>query len=268
MTKGNHYSGTDLTIVICAYKECASLEACIKAIIGQTVKTKVKISTSTPNEFIQGLADKYKLEVCINQDGGHVKDYNFAMKQIHTKLGMLAHQDDLLHPKFVEKNLQCLNRAKQPILAFSNYLEMHDDIVDSKPSTMIRIKRLLTWPVRLPGLQRTVFVKRLLQCFGNPITHPSVVCVMKEMPEVCFDEKYKSSMDWDLWERLSRKKGEFVYVKDVLLYHRMSKENATAVLLGTSNVRYEEEFEIMCRFWPRWIARFIMAFYAKSAKYY
>lgn len=264
----NRFRGKDLTVVICAYKECASLEECIRAIAGQTVRVRIKISTSTPNEYIQGLADKYGIRVCVNPDGGHVKDYNFALRQINTPLGMLAHQDDILCPEFVEKNLKELNRAEKPIFAFSNYIEMHNDVVDRRPSVMVRIKRMLTWPVRINKFRSTVFAKRLLQRFGNPITHPTVVCVMKEMPRICFDERFRASMDWDLWERLSRKKGEFVYVKDVVLYHRMNKENATAVLLQNSNDRYEEELEIMKRFWPSWVARIIMIFYSGSAKYY
>lgn len=262
------FSGEDLTIIICAYKECVSLEKSIKSVLEQTVRSKVKISTSTPNDFIQGLADKYDLKVCVNKDGGHVKDYNFALKQVDTPLGMIAHQDDLLDKRFVEKSLAGLNKAKNPILSFCNYLEMHEEVIDQKPSIMVRVKRILTWPVRIPVFCRTVFAKRLLQCVGNPITHPTVICVMKEMPEVCFDEHFRASMDWDLWERLSHKYGEFVYVKDVLLFHRMSKENATAVILESTNLRYEEEFEIMKRFWPEKIAKFIMKFYSNSAEFY
>lgn len=268
MTKKNQYKGKDLTIVICAYKECAGLEKCIRSILKQTVKVNLKISTSTPNEYIKNLARKYKLEICVNPIGGHVKDYNFALQQIRTPLGMLAHQDDLLDPRFVENNLKQLNQAKKPILAFSNYLEMHNDVVDTKPSVIIRVKRLLTWPVWIPVFRRTVLAKRLLQCVGNPITHPTVVCVMKEIEGERFREEYKASMDWDLWERLSHKKGEFVYVKKVLLYHRMSEENATAILLKSSNLRYEEELDIFKRFWPTWVARLLMRPYSMAAKFY
>lgn len=262
------YTAQDLTVVICAYKECKTLEDCIQSITGQTEKPRLMISTSTPNDYIRGLAEKYQLEVRVNPEGGHVKDYNFALNQIRTPLGMLAHQDDLLHPMFVEKNIQALNRAKHPILAFSNYIEMHNDIVDKKASGLVKIKRMLVWPARVPGFRRTVFNKRILQCLGNPITHPSVVCVMSEIPQPCFEERFRASMDWDLWERLSHKKGEFVYIKDVVLYHRMNDENATSILLENTNCRYEEEFEIMNRFWPKWITRIIMKFYSKSAQYY
>ena len=268
MSRKETYTGEDLTVVICAYKECPSLGKSIQAILNQTVKPRVMISTSTPNDFISGLAERFGIPVRINPEGGHIRDYNFALRQIETPLGMIAHQDDILHPQFVEKSLRGLNRASKPILSFTNYLEMVDGNVERKPSALILIKRMLVWPMRVPVARRTVFMKRLGQCLGNPITHPTVICVMKEMPEEIFREGYPASMDWDLWERLSRKKGEFVYIKDVLLYHRMDKDNTTAKLLKETNDRYENELEIMSRFWPEKIAKNIMIAYSQSARFY
>lgn len=268
MKNYHNYVAEDFTIVLCAYKECDYLEESIKAIMSQTVKPHVLISTSTPNEHIYGLASKYGIDVRVNPDGGHVKDYNFALEQADTALCMLAHQDDILHEKFVESCLREINTAKKPIIAFTNYLEMHNDVIDKKPSGMVRIKRLMLFPCRSRFLRETRFGKWLIQCMGDPITHPTVVCVKKEMPDICFKEQYKASMDWDFWERLSKQKGAFVYVPDVLLYHRMNDENTTSILLETSNVRYEEEYEIFCRFWPKPIAKLIMKFYSKASKYY
>lgn len=264
----HHFTGQDVTVVICAYKECPYLEESIKAIVSQTVKPNILISTSTPNDYIQKIAGKYGIEIRVNQEGGQIKDYNFAMRQCKTALGMLAHQDDLLDKRYVECCLKELNKAKKPIIACTNYLEMHDDKVDPKPSVLIMIKRILIWPIRCKWLRGTVFGKRLCMRIGNPITHPSVICVMDEMPEVCFDEQYKASMDWDLWERLSKQKGDFVYIKDILLYHRMNDDNQTAKLLKTTNVRYEDEYAIFCRFWPKCIAKILMHFYSKSGNYY
>lgn len=59
--KKQAFSGEDVTIVICAYKECKYLEESIRSVLNQSVKTNVVISTSTPNDFIDGLADKYHL---------------------------------------------------------------------------------------------------------------------------------------------------------------------------------------------------------------
>lgn len=262
------YTESDITVVICAYKECKYLEACILSILAQTKKVLVKISTSTPNTFIDVLAEKYQLEVFVNPHGGHTQDYNFALKQIKTKLGVLAHQDDLFESRYIECCLKELNHSKKPIIVFTDYLEIHQDNIDWKPSAMVRIKKLLMWPVKIKWLRGKYFGKRMLQCIGNPITHPSVMYVMEEMPRQCFRKKYKASMDWDLWERLSNKKGEFLYVDKVLLYHRMNKENTTALLIESTNCRYQEELEILERFWSKKIARFIMKFYSKAQKYY
>ena len=48
MTKRN-----DHTFAICAYKESPYLESCIKSVLNQSVKTKVAISTGTPNDYIR-----------------------------------------------------------------------------------------------------------------------------------------------------------------------------------------------------------------------
>ena len=268
MKQYNNFKGEDLTFVVCAYKECEYLEECITSLVNQTVKANIIISTSTPNDYITGIAGKYKLEVRVNPNGGQINDYNFAMKQPETELVMMMHQDEVLVDSFVERVLFELNHVKRPIIAFTNYLEMHNDVVDKKPSIMVRIKRILLLPLLVRDLSETWMGKRGIQLLGNPITHPTVVCVKKEMPEEIFREKYKASMDWDLWERLSKQEGSFVYAKDVLMYHRMNDENQTVKLLNTTNARYEDEYEIFCRFWPKPIAKFIMKFYSKAANFY
>lgn len=268
MKKYNHFTSKDITLVVCAYKECAYLKDSIQSIKEQTEIPQILISTSTPNAYIQKIADEFNIKVCINPHGGQVKDYNFAMKQGNTPLVMLMHQDELLHPSFVEKVLNELNYTKDPIIAFTNYIEMHDDIIDKKPSTMVLIKRIMLWPMKIKMLARHGFNKRLIQLLGNPIAHPTVVCVRKKMPDICFCEEYRASMDWDLWERLSREKGSFAYVSDVLLFHRMNEDNQTSKLFKTTNSRYEEETEIFNRLWPKWIVKIIMFFYSKTSKYY
>ena len=44
--------------VVCAYKESPYLESCIKSVLNQSVKTKVAISTGTPNDYIRKIAEK------------------------------------------------------------------------------------------------------------------------------------------------------------------------------------------------------------------
>ena len=183
MKQYNQFTANDFTFVVCTYRECEYLEECIQSLVNQTVKTNILISTSTPNDYVQSIADKYGIEIRVNPDGGQIKDYNFAMKQPSTELVMLMHQDEVLVDTFVERVLYELNHTKKPIIAFTNYLEMHNDVVDKKPSVMVRIKRILLLPLYMRCLSGTWLGKRGTQLFGDPITHPTVVCVKKEMPD-------------------------------------------------------------------------------------
>ena len=80
MTKRN-----DHTFAICAYKESPYLEECILSLKNQTVKSNIIMATSTPNEWIQGLAEKYEIPLYINTgEGGIAQDWNFAL---HTLCG-------------------------------------------------------------------------------------------------------------------------------------------------------------------------------------
>ena len=53
------YNRNDHSFVICAYKENSHLEMTIQSLLNQTIKSKVFISTSTPNDHIKGLCEKY-----------------------------------------------------------------------------------------------------------------------------------------------------------------------------------------------------------------
>lgn len=263
-----HYYGSDVTIVICAYKECQYLPKAVESAVKQSVKTNIVISTSTPNDYINSIAEKFDIPVWINPDGGHAKDYNFAIKNTPTDICIMFHQDDVYSESFVERALEELGKAENPIIAFTNYKEIHDDRIDEKDAALVVIKRILLTPIKSKFLRRTVFGKRLILCLGDPICHPSTIYIKAKMPEVVFKEEYISAMDWDFFERISRSKGEFVYIKDVLFYHRMHKETATTKILENTNNRYTEEIEIFNRFWPIWIAKIIKYFYSKSNKYY
>ena len=83
------------TFVICAYKESPYLGECISSLLKQTVKSRILIATSTPNEYITRTAAEYEIPVIVNKgQGGIVQDWNFAYKQADTPYVTIAHQDD------------------------------------------------------------------------------------------------------------------------------------------------------------------------------
>ena len=61
------------------------------------------MATSTPNEWIQGLAEKYEIPLYINTgEGGIAQDWNFAYRQAKTDYITIAHQDDIYEPNYLK----------------------------------------------------------------------------------------------------------------------------------------------------------------------
>ena len=60
------------TFVICAYKESAFLEECILSLKKQTVRSNILIATSTPNKYIDDIAEKYGIVVMVNKGQGGI----------------------------------------------------------------------------------------------------------------------------------------------------------------------------------------------------
>jgi len=86
----------DHTFAISAYKESSYLEECIKSVLQQKVKSKVIISTATPNEYIKSMAKKYNIPL-YERDGkpGIQDDWNFAYSKADSKYVTITHQDDI-----------------------------------------------------------------------------------------------------------------------------------------------------------------------------
>ena len=55
------------TFVICAYKESKYLEECIESLEKQIVKSNIMMCTSTPNDYIKNMAQKYNIPLYINE---------------------------------------------------------------------------------------------------------------------------------------------------------------------------------------------------------
>ena len=54
------------TFVVCAYGESPYLENCILSLLNQKKKTGILLATSTPNEHIAGISEKYGIPIYVN----------------------------------------------------------------------------------------------------------------------------------------------------------------------------------------------------------
>lgn len=257
------YTSKDHTFVVCAYQESEFLEASIQSVRGQTVKGKIILSTATPNDFIAGMAKKYDLPLVVNTGRKSIADdWNFGYSQADTELITLCHQDDLYAPDYLETALAMINRAKHPLIFFTDYYELRDG-KQEHDNKLLKTKRLLLSPLKLGALRSSRFVRRRILSLGCPICCPSTTFVKNNLPNPVFEYGYKSDLDWQAWEKLSKLKGEFLYSKRPLMSHRIHMESTTSQIIG-DNARTQEDLEMFEKFWPKGIAKFITKYYATS----
>lgn len=249
------------SFVICAYKESPYLEACIQSLKKQSVRSNIMIATSTPNKWIERCGAKYQIPVIVNQgQGGIAQDWNFAYQQCDSDYVTIAHQDDIYFEQYTEKILK--HMEDDDIIAFSNYEEIREGSLVSNNRNLL-IKKIMLFPLGFPFFQTCPWIRRRVLSFGNPICCPAVTYAKKNLDENLFQVNFRSNVDWETWERLSRKKGRFRYVSQPLMGHRIHEGSETTATIQ-EKLRTIEDFEMFCKFWPKPIAKLLTRLYASS----
>jgi glycosyltransferase involved in cell wall biosynthesis len=251
------------TFAISAYKESSYLEECIKSILNQDLKSEIIITTATPNDYIKNLAKKYKISVFERQGKPDIQeDWNFAYSKVKTKYVTITHQDDIYHRSYSSYLKKYVNSSKRQIIFFTDYREMKNGEVT--PVTVnLKIKKIMLFPLRFKFLKGSKIIRKLILSLGSPICCPSVTYNKEENGEKVFTSNMKCSLDWDTWYKLSKEKGQFVYINKELVYHRIHEESETTNSIA-NNVRQSEDYEMFRKFWPKSIAKKLAKFYSKS----
>ncbi len=252
------------TFVVLAYKESKYLEECIKSVISQSIKTNVVIATTTDNDFIRNLAKKYKLKVIVGKHTSIGGDFDFAKNCVNSKLVTIAHQDDLYDEKYAENVINEYNKNNNASIIFTDYYEIRCNEKVYK-NTNLKIKRILLTSLKLKRFSGFKFMKRNALRFGNSICCPAVTFVNDNCPKEVFTSKYKCDVDWFAWEKLSKIKGKFIFIRKCLMGHRISEESTTTDIIN-NGIRTKEDYDILCKFWPKFIAKLINKYYKKSEK--
>lgn len=259
------FTSDDHTFVVCAYGESPYLGECVSSLMSQTVKSNVIISTSTPNDHIQSIANKNGLPLFINSGKpGIAHDWNCAVEHAETPLVTIAHQDDVYLPEYTKKMLECANLANDMSIFFSDYGELrNDEPVDDTP--LLNFKRFLLRGIKNKGHFASSREKHRLLSFGSPICCPSVTYNLLNLPTPLFLDDMKCSLDWETWERFSRLDGSFVYSANILMRHRIHEGSETTASIK-DDTRSREDLEMFLKFWPKPLAHFLNYFYSFSMR--
>lgn len=252
------------TFAVCAYKESPYLRACLLSLKNQSVPARIFIATSTPNDHIRAVAEEFDVPLYISpRESGIGRDWNFAVSCAETDYVTIAHQDDLYQPDYLSRLIAYSQKAKDPLIFFTDYAELRGETANANTRNL-NIKRKINALVRPKLFWRSKFMRRRALSVGNAICCPSVCLHMAAFPDFTFDETMGSNLDWDAWSRLAEKTGSFVYIPEVLMMHRIHQDSETTKQLDDGH-RFEEDYAIIRRYWPTFIAKRIMKHYAKSA---
>jgi glycosyltransferase involved in cell wall biosynthesis len=250
---------------ICAYGESPYLEACIRSLKAQTVKSEIIICTSTPSDFLRRIARRYEIPIYVRTgEPGIGRDWNYAYEaaSLQADLVTLAHQDDIYLRNYTETLLKMKNRYPDMSLFTTGSVTARDREL-AQPGMIEHVKSLLRLPLVFPWLNACRGVKRAAITLGNPIICPS--CTYD--PAMCghepFDEEHKFVLDWKLLEKLADRDGRWIYVRKPLIIYRVHSDAATGQCIA-DHTREREESEMFDRLLPAPVAWAVKHLYRVS----
>lgn len=244
---------------VSAFNKSPYLEECLISLKNQLEKDEVIICTSTPNEFISGLAKKYDFKLFSRDGESSLKDdWNFciecAVNYLKANLVTVAHQDDI----YLKNYGTILKRAIKLYPDMSLFCARYETIDKNghkKGGRAEKVKRILRLGLRLRKIADLRLIKRSALIFGNAICCPSCTYNIQLTGLPLFKDNDRFVIDWKTLLRLSEMPGRFVCSESILLKYRIHEDTQTKKTI-IDHTRENEEIEVFQDIWPKPIARF------------
>lgn len=244
------------------YGQPPQLATCIESILNQSRHSNsVVLSTSTPSEYLEKIAARYRLPLLVNPLRSDIAtDWNFALSAAEAGLVTLAHQDDLYDSRYVATLCDAIRRHPETSMAFSAFSE-HTPLGPRSATVNLRIKRMLCARAfgRAEAL-KSPHAKRRLLTLGNPVCCSSVVLNRERLPDFRFSAALKTDLDWEAWARLAQIPGRFVYIRTPLVSKLVHPQSETSATIA-NRLREKEDRFMFEQFWPKPVAAAISAVY-------
>lgn len=251
------------TFAVCAYKESPYLEECVQSLMEQTVKTNIIIATSTPCEYIKGIAEKYNIPLYVRNGKSDIRDdWNFAYDQAKTDWVTIAHQDDKYDRDYIKVFLDTVEKYRNPIAFVTDYIPIKHGKIGMRDINS-KIRRFLRKPLKNPKRAEKSFWKRAVLSLGNSICCPSVTYHKSILGESFFTSELKYNIDWDTFLKLAEMEGSMAYNENPLTFYRVHDE-ATSKEFIVDHRREKDDRIMFEKFWPKWVVNIIMIFYKKA----
>lgn len=265
--------------VICAYKKSPYLESCIRSLVRQTVRSDIFIATSTPSEYIDRLAEKYRIPVLVRDGESSIgEDWLFAWRAMGKEHALItiAHQDDRYHKDYTAELLKAYRKYQDMTVFCSDYVVLKTREERLSDGTLypagtelvcgdrVRfVKKLLRLPLRLRLLADRTWLKRSVLMFGNSICCPSCTYNYELIGDDMFRSEYPFALDWDNLYDLAGRQGRFICSERPLIAYRIH-DGATTKQCMEDESRSRDEIAMFRKMWPEWLVRILMHFYRKA----
>lgn len=256
------------TFAICAYGNSPYLETCMKSLREQSRGgSRVILCTSTPSDYISGLAEKYEIPVFVREgESGIAADWNFAYETADSRLVTIAHQDDAYHRDYAAAVQDVWSRYPDTSLFMTDAAIVKHGKVQ-RPGAFSMIKKALRLPLRNPRLNHLEQIKKLPLRFGNPVICPSCTYDKERLETPLFRSPMQFALDWDTAWRLAGLPGRFICVERPLMFYRVH-DGATTKACIEDQRRAREEAQMFRKMWPGPIAGLLMRFYRRAYEEY
>ena len=257
----------DHTFSVCAYGDSPYLEEAVASVVNQTIKSRVIICTSTPNEHIRFIAKKYNIELKINQDAGDIQtDWNFACNSVDTRYVTLVHQDDVYSPKYLECFYEKLKKHRDFLIYYTAYrpLNMKNGIGDTKKDANSVIRFILSTPMLIAWLADKKIAKKAILSLGNSICCPTVTYDRKTIGDNnVFSSQLRYDLDWDTFWKFADREGRFLFEPKELVHYRVH-DLATSKQCIDNSVRENDDIHMFSKIFSPRVAKIIMKVYKRA----
>lgn len=259
------------SFVVCAYGESPYLEKCIRSLLAQKRKTNILMCTSTPNDYLAAMAEKYQIPVIVNPNEGDIQsDWNFAYRVCDSRYVTLVHQDDVYDPGYVQHLFRAIEKYDDIAIFYGNYRSLitRGEEENARKDINCRLRNMLCFPMRFSFLQTKKTWKKATLCFGNSICCSSVTYHKALLGEEdLFRSEMRFGLDWDTFWDLAGRQGRFYYEKNVLTFFRIHLQSTSMQCIENS-LRVREDQMMFEKIWPKPIAFLIMKFYRLAYRNY
>ena len=228
------YNTSNLEIFIMTYNRKHMLEESLKSLLNQTVKGfKIIISDNASDDGTEEVIKKYQTKygnIIYHRNETNIHYFNNLKKQVNfaqAEYVMFFHDDDILHPEYIETALNYLNKYPD-IAVFSSYYKPAESVNNEN------WQRISTKAVYCKNREE---LAALMYC-GKPVCFPSTIYKTSHLKNFNFDYKlYGKMADKPLILEIAKNGPSIVLTDKYLVRYRVHKGQDTKA----SNGPFSEE---------------------------